>query len=70
MSRASQTILVSAAVLAATLAGCGQKGSLFLPSGDAAAGRATLPQTLRPTPVEPANPASAATGGASPVHTP
>jgi predicted small lipoprotein YifL len=33
----------------AALAACGQKGPLFLPTGEAAAGRATLPQTLNPT---------------------
>jgi predicted small lipoprotein YifL len=32
----------------ALLAACGQKGPLFLPTGEAAAGRATLPQTLNP----------------------
>lgn len=32
------------------LAACGQRGPLFLPTGEAAANRATLPQTLRPTP--------------------
>lgn len=32
----------------AMLAACGQKGPLFLPTGEAAAGRATLPQTLNP----------------------
>jgi len=50
-------ILVSAALarlalaLCATgaLAGCGQKGPLFLPTSEAAANRATLPQTLNPT---------------------
>jgi predicted small lipoprotein YifL len=31
------------------VAGCGQKGPLFLPTGEAAAGRATLPETLNPT---------------------
>jgi len=51
----------------AMLAGCGQKGPLFLPTGEAAAGRATLPQTLNP-----AAPASAppATGTATPVPRP
>jgi predicted small lipoprotein YifL len=64
MSRASSLILFSALLLAA----CGQKGPLFLPTGEAAAGRATLTETLRPgTAVEPANPASTPTGAASPV---
>ncbi|WP_236589866.1 lipoprotein [Ramlibacter aurantiacus] len=29
--------------------GCGQKGPLVLPTGEAAVGRATLPETLLPT---------------------
>ena len=71
MSRTSQKfILVSASLSGALLAGCGQKGPLFLPTGEVAAGRASLPQTLRPTAVEPANPASAPTGAAQPVLTP
>jgi len=40
--------LLAAGVLA-LLAGCGQKGALFLPTGEAAQGRATLPETLDPT---------------------
>ena len=32
--------------LAGLLAACGQRGPLILPTGEAAAGRATLPQTL------------------------
>jgi len=45
------------------LAACGQRGPLFLPTGEAAANRATLPQTLNPasTP-SPAAPASAPMG--------
>ncbi|MEJ8837932.1 LPS translocon maturation chaperone LptM [Ramlibacter sp. AN1133] len=42
-------ILVSALAAAALLVACGQKGPLVLPSGEAAAGRATLPQTLAPS---------------------
>ena len=34
----------------ALLTGCGQKGPLVLPTGEAAAQRATLPQTLNPAP--------------------
>ena len=55
------------------LSGCGQKGALYLPTGDAAAGRATLPETLRPgttgatTAVNPANAASVPTGAATPT---
>lgn len=76
-------ILVSARpaafVLAAcaAIAGCGQKGPLYLPTEPAAAGRLTLPQTLNPVgstsspaspgvspaPGIPASPASAATPG-------
>jgi predicted small lipoprotein YifL len=59
------------------LAACGQKGALFMPTDAAAAGRATLPQSLNPsnnvTPSPaPATPASAppATGTASPVRQP
>lgn len=33
-------------LLAAALAGCGQKGPLFIPDTPAAAQRATLPQTI------------------------
>ena len=55
-----------AVVGVAMLAGCGQKGPLYLPTGEAAAGRATLPQTLVP-----AAPASApsTTGTAAPLPT-
>ncbi|MGI4778776.1 MAG: LPS translocon maturation chaperone LptM [Janthinobacterium lividum] len=45
-------ILVSAVGLFALgvgLAGCGQKGELYLPTEPAAANRATLPSLLRPT---------------------
>ncbi len=41
-----RTLVLGAGV--AALAGCGQKGPLMLPTGPAAVGRATLPQTLRP----------------------
>ncbi len=52
----SKSILVSplrlrcaAALLAlGGLAACGQKGDLYLPTGEAARGRATLPQVLMP----------------------
>jgi predicted small lipoprotein YifL len=55
--------------MVAMLSGCGQKGPLFMPAGDA--GRATLPQTLGIT-TAPAAPASAppVTGTAAPVRTP
>nr|WP_255520278.1 lipoprotein [Ramlibacter aurantiacus] len=52
----SKSILVSppasgilALAMAALLMGCGQKGPLVLPTGEAAVGRATLPETLLPT---------------------
>lgn len=35
--------------IAAVLAGCGQKGPLYHPTEPAAAGRASLPQTLDPS---------------------
>jgi predicted small lipoprotein YifL len=59
--------LVLATGVVAALAGCGQRGPLFLPTTEAAAGRATLPQTIMP-----ATPSSApsATGTASPLRTP
>jgi predicted small lipoprotein YifL len=63
--------LALAACMVAVLAGCGQKGPLFLPTGEQAAGRATLPQTLNRNtrPPVPATPASAPpTGTASPVR--
>jgi predicted small lipoprotein YifL len=51
----------------AALAGCGQRGPLFLPTGEAAANRATLPETLNP-----ARAASAPdrTGAATPAPRP
>jgi predicted small lipoprotein YifL len=60
------------------LAGCGQKGDLFLPTEPAAANRATLPQILNPggTPTSPAppttgtTPGGTGTGTAAPVRTP
>lgn len=68
---------VPALVAALFAAGCGQKGPLYLPTGEAAAGRASLPETLAPsTAVRPAQAASgpgAATppsGTAAPVRTP
>lgn len=38
-----------AAPLVLLLAGCGQRGPLYLPTEPAAAERASLPQTLDPT---------------------
>ncbi|MFN4119686.1 LPS translocon maturation chaperone LptM [Acidovorax sp.] len=63
-------ILVRTVVLAASaaaLAGCGQRGPLYLPTDPAAQQRATLPQTLSPSrgapgssTVQPEAPAAAA----------
>ncbi|MFT4242950.1 MAG: lipoprotein [Acidovorax sp.] len=57
MLKASQ-ILVSAFVLAVVVAGCGQRGPLYLPTAPAAQQRATLPETLTPAPT--ARPAASA----------
>ncbi|MCD6078576.1 MAG: hypothetical protein K0R89_2514 [Ramlibacter sp.] len=72
--RRGPALTLAAALL---VAGCGQKGALYLPTGEAAAGRASLPQTLAPsTAVRPAQAASgpgAATppsGTAAPVRNP
>jgi predicted small lipoprotein YifL len=67
---ARRRMLVLAA--AALLSACGQKGPLFLPTGEAAAGRASLPQTLAPsTSAAPAGAASTPrTGTAAPVRQP
>ena len=65
---------LAALALVGLLAACGQRGPLFLPTGEAAAGRATLPQTLNPsgaaTAVVPSTAASSLppTGTASPIH--
>jgi predicted small lipoprotein YifL len=66
-----------ALAIAALLAGCGQKGPLLLPSGTAAAGRASLPDTLFPDAVRnaPANDATTrsvrpASAGSAPAGTP
>ncbi len=52
---------VLAAAVVAVLAGCGQKGPLFLPTDAAAAQRATLPQTLSPAGAASAPPSGTAT---------
>jgi predicted small lipoprotein YifL len=65
---------VLAAGSLALLAACGQKGPLFLPTGEAAAGRLSLPDTLKPssTAVVPSQAASALppSGTAAPVRNP
>lgn len=55
-------VLALAVLVVAPLAGCGQKGPLYLPSDAAAPGRATLPQTLNPV-------RSAASGPANGMNT-
>ena len=49
------------------LGACGQKGALYLPGGDVAAARASLPQALNPMPDASA---PAGTGTANPVPRP
>lgn len=68
---------VRAALVVVALAGCGQKGPLYLPTGDAAAGRASLTDTIAPSTsvAPPASPAASApppapAGQAAPVRTP
>jgi predicted small lipoprotein YifL len=64
------TALVRAAVAGTVLlAACGQKGPLYLPTGEAAAARATLPQTLNPTP-PPSAVTNTGTGQANPAPRP
>ena len=67
-------LALAAAAAAALLAACGPKGPLFLPTGEAAAGRATLPQTLSPSTAVSPNPAASApvppSGTANPVRNP
>ncbi|HZY18910.1 MAG TPA: lipoprotein [Ramlibacter sp.] len=74
--RAAPGALLAAVLVA--LAGCGQRGPLYLPTDPAAANRATLPQVLVPigTPTNPTSPLpEASTGGqgtgtAAPVRNP
>jgi predicted small lipoprotein YifL len=69
--RARRALL--AAFAATLLAACGQKGPLVLPTGEAAAGRASLPETLSPssTAVVPSPAASQPpTGTATPAPRP
>lgn len=55
--------------LAVFLAACGQKGPLYLPTGEAAAARATLPQSVNPVPAASA-PTETGTGTANPAPRP
>ena len=66
--RASRCRLVLAAGVVGALAGCGLKGPLYLPTGDVAAGRATLPESLAPAPA--ASAAGMGTGTANPALIP
>jgi predicted small lipoprotein YifL len=66
---ASRLTLVMAMGTVVLLSGCGQKGPLYLPTGEAAAGRATLPQTLNPVPAASA-PTESGTGTANPAPRP
>lgn len=69
---------VRAALVVVALAGCGQKGPLYLPTGEAAAGRAALTDFVAPStsvaPAAPAAPAASApvppAGKASPIRNP
>jgi predicted small lipoprotein YifL len=67
----TKRILVSALVLAASVAGlsaCGQPGPLYLPTEPAAARRATLPQSLLPgTRADDTAPAPAAPASSPPI---
>ncbi|MGE0330490.1 MAG: hypothetical protein AB7P37_07330 [Ramlibacter sp.] len=60
----TRTAGLALALCAVVCGGCGQKGALYLPTGPAAANRATLPETLRPAGTtaapQPAIPASGA----------
>ena len=51
------------------LSACGQRGPLFLPSGEAAAGRVSLPQALNPA-VTASEPTNTGTGTANPAPRP
>lgn len=63
-SAAAARGLAAAAVLA-SLAACGQRGPLYLPTDPAAAGRPTLPQIL--VPGIPSRPDTPMTSGVPPV---
>jgi predicted small lipoprotein YifL len=65
---APRSRLALAAGVVGALAGCGLRGPLYLPTGDVAASRATLPQSLTPTPA--ASAAGMGTGTANPALTP
>ena len=54
--------LALALIVVGASAGCGQKGKLYLPQGEAAKDRATLPEIISPT-----SPAAAAASSPAPV---
>jgi predicted small lipoprotein YifL len=54
--RPSAAALALALAGGAAITGCGQKGPLYLPSGPAASGRATLPEVLNPVRTDSSNP--------------
>lgn len=76
LGSARRAFIATAAM--AALAGCGQRGPLYLPTEPAAAGRLTLPEVLFPTspgnPTPPlggqVTPGGSGTGSAPPVRTP
>ncbi len=68
--RPSGRRLVLATGVVAALSGCGLRGPLYLPSGDAAASRATLPQSLSPLPAASASAADNGTRAANPPIVP
>lgn len=72
----SAFVLAGFTTIALTLGGCGQKGSLYLPTDPAAAQRATLPQIINatmpfvsgdPAPLPPASAASKASAPLPPA---
>ncbi|MFZ3125479.1 MAG: lipoprotein [Acidovorax sp.] len=56
MLKVSQILVrtIALAAIAAALAGCGQRGPLYLPGAPEARQRATLPETLSPAKTAPA----------------
>lgn len=62
--RATARIVGTAALL--LVAGCGQRGPLFLPTGPGAVSRASLPEALNPA-VTASQPANTGTGQANPA---
>jgi len=63
------TLVLATVAGTAALVACGQKGPLYLPTGEAAATRATLPQALNPAPPDSAV-TNTGTGQANPAPRP